>query len=65
MKAPIIHFNGKNTSIIISTSHLLPEVIYWGERIENNKSSEEIALALSRPVPQCYLDQDIPFSICP
>lgn len=60
-----LHLSGQSSSLVISLHTGMPEIIYWGAKFTHTTDFSALHLAQSRPLPQCYLDQDIPFGLSP
>ena len=65
MNTEFLHLSGTNTSLVITVTDAMPEVLYWGQRLVSDTDFVNMKLALSRPIPQTYPDQDVPFGLSP
>jgi len=56
----------KNLTIIIHTNGTeIPSIIYWGKKINNSIFDSNLSLAIKRPIPQAFLDEDVKVSLLP
>jgi alpha-galactosidase len=60
----LIHLFGRSSSLLLKQTSSLPEIIYWGAKLEGPVDGQ-LLTALSRPVPEASLDEDVPLSLCP
>ena len=65
MNTEFPHLHSDNSSLVLSIGNGMPEVLYWASQLKNTTDFGSMKLALSRPLPQCYLDEDIPFGLSP
>lgn len=59
---PIIHLTSNDCSLIIKVGEL-PEIMHWGNRIEQVDAS--VLTAIARVVPMARIDVDVPVGLCP
>ncbi|WP_406610987.1 alpha-galactosidase [Agarivorans sp. JK6] len=60
----LFHLFGRSSSLLLKQTNSLPEVIYWGAKL-NGPIDEALLDAISRPVPEASLDEDVPLTLCP
>ncbi|RTL10084.1 MAG: alpha-galactosidase [Neisseriaceae bacterium] len=63
----IISLHGNNSSLILACNDTdLPQVVYWGSLLKLSKDEQQQLLTqLVRPVPQAFLDEDVPLTLVP
>ena len=65
MTAEYLQLHSNTSSLILHLDSGMPEVLYWGARLDKTTDFAPMKRALSRPVPHCYPDEDIPFGLNP
>ena len=63
----IISLHGNTTSLILACKDAdLPQIVYWGGSLRLSEAEEQQLLTqLIRPVPQAFLDEDVPLTLIP
>lgn len=60
-----LHLEGYQSSLVIDMGNGMPDILYWGAKLEHTSDFLSILSAQSRPLPQTCLDQDVPFGLSP
>ncbi|HJO94555.1 MAG TPA: alpha-galactosidase [Victivallales bacterium] len=62
----IIKLNSKNITFILkSLDDNIPEIIYWGKKLDSDIDENNLIKSIDRPIPQAFLDDDIEISLLP
>ncbi len=65
MSFDFVRLDSKQSSIVIDAASGMPEILYWGERLHHAADFNVLKQIRARPLPQCYLNQDIPLGMSP
>ncbi|UPW19973.1 alpha-galactosidase [Agarivorans sp. TSD2052] len=60
----IYHLYGQSSSVVMRETSSLPEIIYWGAKL-NHPLDDNLLSAISRPVGEASLDEDVALTVCP